>query len=159
MKVHIETDINASADKVWKILAHDFVDVAHWSSIVKESRIISRGDLPADAVLADQAPVIGRATKTRAGEFYEYFTEFSDEKKEFTFEGANMPRMMISATNNSKIITKGDNSCVVSFDVTMQFKGIFKIFSPLIERRVSRSFGRVQRDLKTFAEMDKPVIS
>lgn len=159
MKVRIETEIKASTDKVWKTLADDFVDVAHWASIVKEPRIISRGDLPADAVLPDQAPVIGRATKTRAGELYEYFTEFSDEMKEFTFATANMPRMMISATNNSKITTKGDNSCVVSFDVTMQFKGIFRIFSPLIKRRVSSSVGRVQGDLKTYAETDKPVIS
>ena len=61
MELRIETEINAPADEVWEILAHQSDDVADWTATVSESRAVDAGKYD-EIKAASTAPVPARET-------------------------------------------------------------------------------------------------
>ena len=61
MQLHLEQTINASADKVWTILAHQFAEIGDWASTVHTSRVIDMSEVPNGFNVAPTAPVPGEA--------------------------------------------------------------------------------------------------
>ena len=152
MQVHIKTKINAPAEKVWQILAHQFDDIATWSSIVNESRRLSAGEIPAGFTPAPSAPVLGRETVSPALKAKEIITHYSEEKMELTFEAADLPPIMTYADDVQRVIPNGPNQCIVTFDIRMEPWGPLKIFNPILKGRFAKTMGGVQQDLKQYAE-------
>ena len=67
MQVHIETEINAPADRVWGILAHQFADMADWTTTLSESRVVDVSELSGGIKIAHNAPVPARETRRFRG--------------------------------------------------------------------------------------------
>ncbi len=157
MELHIETEINAPAEKVWEILAHQFAEIGEWSSTVKESRELSAGEIPSRFIPASNAPALGRETIAGPGvKLKEVITEYSEEKMELTFEGIDLPPLVFnSGKDTQSVISKGSNKCLLTFDVDMQPRGIFKVINPLLKRRMGSTFGAIQKELKVHAENDR----
>ncbi len=155
MNVHIETQINASADKVWEILAGRFAEIDQWSLAVDKSWVLTQADVPDGFNIAPSAPIPGRATVNRLGELHEFFIQYSDPDKEFTFRAAGLPPIISYSHNNSKVISKGEHESVLSFDIRMIFRGPFKLLNPIISRRLKSQLGHVQLELKEYAETDE----
>ena len=152
MDVHLETPINASADVVWGILAGKFAEIDQWSTAVDKSWALSPENAPKGWTIAPSAPIPGRATVNRIGELHEWFIQYSEENKEFTFRGHGLPRIITYTANNSKVTPTGENSCVLSFDVHVEFMGPFSLLGSMLKRRMQRQFGHVQAELKAYAE-------
>lgn len=152
MKVVIETKINAPADKVWQVLAHQFAEIDQWASIVETSRPMHLNEVPASMQVASEAPIPGRVTKTPLGEFREVFVKFSDAQRAFTFQGADQPFFVSYAHNASRVTELGPDTSKLTFEVRMDPKGIFKLLKPLLRRRFMSTYGRVQQDLKQYVE-------
>ena len=127
MDVHLETPINASADVVWGILAGKFAEIDQWSTAVDKSWALSPENAPKGWTIAPSAPIPGRATVNRIGELHEWFIQYSEENKEFTFRGHGLPRIITYTANTSKVTSTGENSCVLSFDVHVEFMGPFSL--------------------------------
>lgn len=154
MKLHLEQEINASADKVWNILGHQFADIAIWSNL-EYSRAITTDEVPDGFKAATDAPVPGRATPNPLGELIEVLTHYSDSDRQFTFLGLGLPPIISRAENTTTVIEKGENQCLVTFDIEMDLKSIFKIIDPLLKRRFAtskRGPAGVIEELRVYAE-------
>ncbi|MCP4608973.1 MAG: hypothetical protein GY845_09700 [Planctomycetes bacterium] len=42
MELQITQEINAPAEKVWEILAHQFAEISEWSPRIESSRVIEK---------------------------------------------------------------------------------------------------------------------
>ena len=102
--------------------------------------------------VAPGAPVPGRITTTKFATAKEVLVEYSEADREFTFATADLPRILKMAKNNSKVIEVGPDQSVVSFDIEIVPAGPARLFAPLLKKRMTRSFGSVQKDLKTYSE-------
>lgn len=152
MKVHIETEINAPAEKVWQILAHQFADMADWTPTLSESRVVDVSELPAGLKIAPNAPVPARETTSSFAKAIEVISNYSEENMELTFEAANLPPILSTAANTQRVIAKGANQSMITFDMNIGLKGVFKLLGPFLSRRFQKTMGGVQRDLKVYAE-------
>ena len=155
MKLLLEQEINASAEKVWGILAHQFADVADWTDTLAYSRVITEDEIPNGMTVAPTAPLLGRATPNPLGELIEVLVQYSEDDMQFTFLAGGLPPIVSKAGNTTTVTPKGDDKCIVTFDVEMNFKSIFKLLEPLVRRRILTSkFGPnvVIRELKNYAE-------
>ena len=151
MEVHIETEISAPAEKVWQILAHQFADMADWTTALSGSRALAASEIPDGLTPAPTAPVPARETTSKVMTAIEVITSYSDEKMELTFEAAGLPPIMASARNTQRVVSKGDNKCVVSFDINIELRSIFKLMNPILKRRFGSTMSGVQRELKVYA--------
>lgn len=151
MDLHLETAIDASADDVWAVLGRDFAGIDSWASFVKTSRAIEMDEVPDHLTVAAEAPVPGRETTTKVT-LTEVLTEYSDEDRTLTFDGVGLPPIVSIARNVNSVRPTGDGSSMVSFDVHMGFRGPFAIMAPVMKRRMLKTFGEVQQDLKQHVE-------
>ncbi len=155
MKLHLEQEINAQADKVWELLGPQFADISEWASGLEYSRSITQDEVPADYSVDPSAPILGRATPNPLGELREILIKYSDADKTFTFRGAGLPPMVSRATNTTKVTEIGTNKCLVTMDIQMDLRGPFKLFDPILRRRFATSpkgpAGVIQ-DLKAHSE-------
>lgn len=152
MNLRLEQEINAPADKVWKILAHQFANIGDWASTVHTSRVIDASEVPADFNVAPTAPIPGRATTNELGELREILTEYSEANKELTFRVAGLPRIMRSAVDVQKVIPKSPNKCLVTFEIEMKARGPFRLLSPVLKSRLTGGLGDLLKELKLYAE-------
>lgn len=151
MNVHLETEIAAPADKAWAVLGTDFAGIDHWSTVVTTSRPIAGDEVPPGLTVAESAPVPGRETKTKVT-LIEVLTEFDDAGRSLTFVGVGLPPIVNRAENTQSIVETGQDSSKVVFDVEFDFRGPFRLLSPLMAKRMSATFGDVQKDLKHYLE-------
>ena len=155
MKFQIKQEINVSAEEVWDVLAHQFAEISEWAPNIQSSRAIEMSEVPEVFRVAEGAPVPGRVTPNPLGELIEVLTMYSEENKSFTFDVLG-PRPVFSYTQNTtNVIPLDENKCLVTFDLILMPKGIFNLFSPILQRRFETSkFGPAGmiKDLKTYIE-------
>ncbi|MEM7110925.1 MAG: SRPBCC family protein [Chloroflexota bacterium] len=159
MQVHIETEINAPAEKVWQILAHQFADMADWTTTLSESRVVEPHELPKGLKVAASAPIPARETTSSFAKAIEVISDYSERDMELTFEAANLPPFLSTATNTQRVTARGNDKCLLTFDMNLGLKGVFKILGPVLKRRFQNTMGGVQRELKVFAETGKVAIA
>ena len=155
MELHIETEIDAPATKVWKILAHQFGDIADWTATVKASRVVNADNYP-EFIAASTAPVSARETITSFATAVEIITDYSEEKMQLTFDAVGLPPFMSTAQNTQRVIAKGPEKSVVSFDFNIGLKHIFNVMTPLLKSRFHKTMGGLQHELKQYAETGTP---
>ena len=152
MDIRIETVINAPARQVWVALAHEFAAIDDWSSTVDSSREIRASEVPAHMTVAPGAPVAGRETQTRAGTFREVITSYLDEDMDLTFTADGLPKVFRHVTDRQRVVPVGDDQSKVVFDVHVDISPPIRVLSPLLSRRMAKTFGIVQADLKSHVE-------
>lgn len=155
--VHIETEIDAPAEEVWTVLAHEFATIDKWSSTVETSRAIDVSEVPAGWEVDPDALVPGRETVSPAGAFREILIDYSDEEMDLTFRADGLPSFITRMTDRQQVIALDNNRSKVTFDVEMQASGIFRALGPILGSRFSSTFGTVQEELKTYVETGQPV--
>ena len=155
MELQIKQQINASADKVWEVLAHQFAEIGEWSPRIEYSRALALNEVPAGLKVASNAPVPGRITPNPLGQLYEVLTEYSEDEKTFTFEVPGPAPLFSLTKNTTKVAALDVDKSLVTFNLDLLPKGIFKLFSPVIKRRFQISkfgpAGMIQ-DLKAYVE-------
>ena len=157
MDVHIEREINAPAEKVWEILAHQFGNMANWTATLSESRAVDASQYP-EFKAASTAPVPARETTSSFAQAIEIITEYSEEEMQLTFDAVGLPPFMSSARNTQRVVAQGPDKSVISFDFRIGLKHVFNIMSPLVKRRFGKTMGGVQRELKFYAETGEPAV-
>ena len=146
--------INAPADKVWQILAHDFDKIGLWSSGINES-------LPLDEpTTLKEAPTSGRICLTDGfgGDVTEQFTYYEEGNMRFGYQAVgDLPIFFKKAENNWHVESLEPDKTVVAFraeiDVTL-FPGIFLILLKPIMRHIWGT--RTLEELKYFVEHHLP---
>jgi hypothetical protein len=148
----LERDINAPADKLWRILGDGFADIDQWYSLVSESRAFE-GEIPEGLMVAPEAPVPGRVTVTSLATATEILTAYSNAERTFTFDALDMPFFIKVARNTTTVRESGDGA-VATMLLEIELLGPFKVMNEAMAKRMTKSLGGVLEELKHYAETD-----
>ncbi len=103
--------INASAEKVWRVLAHDFDTIGQWASAIPVSQAMA--DLPAPA----GAQVGGRVCSTAVAGFaavQETFTYYDEPSMRFAYQATEgRPWFLKHAENHWMVRSLGLHTSLV----------------------------------------------
>jgi hypothetical protein len=140
-------EIQASADAVWKVVAHEFDQVGTWSSAVASSA----PDL--NATTPDGATVGGRVCATPGfGDLLETFSDYSEENKQFSFEVSGMPSFITLARSTVRVYPTGPNSTDVSLHIQMVSNAVGKLMGPMFSIKLKSTLATFLDELKHYVE-------
>ena len=143
-------NINATADRVWEVVAHDFDGVGMWSSGVASS------GPNIDATVPDGATVGGRICATPGfGDLKETFTEYSEENKQFTFVVSGMPSFITLAQNTVQVQATGLESASVSLHIEMETNTLGRVMGPMFAIKLKTTLNTFLDELKVYIENDE----
>jgi len=154
MKITKSLIVNKNADDVWKIIGHDF-DQAHlWMDPIPESYAIGRGEG------LSNAPMEGRichlSDNPQGAKAKEVITQFSEEKKQLTFEvtSINVPAIIPLKKNVVQMTVKdlGMNKSEVVWVSRPQLKPFAYLIYPMLRLVLPVAFGKLLKGLKVYAE-------
>lgn len=147
MNVIREVTINASAEKLWRILGEDYDKVGEWTSEVPISS--PNPDLPAGQ---------GRVCTTDGfGDAKETITEFDEQRRALSYvaEIEKMPFFVKQMGNSWRVEPKGNNRAVVHMHMQGKLLPIFaQLMGPVMKRKLAKSADTLLEELKYYAEND-----
>ena len=150
MEFSTQITVNASAEKVWKIIGTNFNDISEWASFVVTSE--ANPDLPDGG---------GRVCNVKGvGEVYETIYQYDDVDRNlaFTLEGGVNPFFMRKIENSWAVEPNGENESVVHMGVNVK---MLPVFEQLMKFPLTRVFKKrssvILNELKYFAENDKAI--
>lgn len=150
MEFRKNISINASADKVWEIVAHEFDRVGAWSSAVASS------SPNLDAAVPDGAVVGGRVCATPGfGDLTETFTKYSEENKQFTFVVTGMPSFITLAQNTVQVRPTGSDAADVSLHIQMETNAVGRLMGPMFAIKLKATLNTFLDELKAYIERDE----
>ena len=153
VRLHLERDVEASADATWALLAHDYANVAAWSSTTATSWPMTADQVPVGLSADDDAPEIGRVlTSERFGEITETLVMYDEDARTFRFATGGLPSLMAYAGNTHAVHDLGDGRSRITFDVYLVPKGPMRLFSGKIERRFEAALTRTLDEAATAIE-------
>lgn len=120
MKLSNEIIIDASADRLWDVVAHQFAQIGEWATAIAASRPKPAG---ADA----DAPPGGRVCDTGMRMFAhveETILAYDESARTLTYAGAGLPRFVSAARNRWQVIPLDDHRACVRVVATMETRGI-----------------------------------
>ena len=146
-----EINVNASADKAWKVAAHDFDRIDGWMSEVPHSSAIS------GVSKVKHAPMVGRTCDVGFAKVDETFTQYDEEKKVFTFEITGMPKMMFKkAVARWSVDELGPNKSVLNVESKAQFAPLGVVLSPFMKWKMDNLTDKITEEFKYYVENGKP---
>ena len=147
--------INAAAQKVWHVLAHEFGTVGQWASSIPESQAVTDISAPAGATVA------GRVCATAVpgfGAVRETFTYYDEQSMRFGYEPSEgRPWFIKHAENHWAVRSLGPQTCLVESRAELDvapFPGVF--LAPLLKLFMGRVGAQFFEELKYYAEHDQP---
>lgn len=145
----------ASADRLWQILAEEFTDIASWASSIDQSRA------NADATnRIDGAPTGGRVCEIPGfGETDERFVRFDVENKSFAYsvDAAKNPSFVKDLQSAWSVEEIGPYQSRVTFAISANATGILgAVMGPMMKKKLAGSAETIMGDLKVYAETGHP---
>jgi hypothetical protein len=145
----------ASADRLWQILADEFTNVASWASSIDHSKA------NADAMNhIDGAPAGGRVCEIPGfGVTDERFIRFDAENKSFAYsvKAGKMPGFVRDFQSAWSVEAIGPHQARVTFTVSANTAGILgALMGPMMKKRFAGSAKTIMGDLKIYAETGHP---
>ncbi len=146
MQFQKSVQIDADADRVWEIVAHEFDRVGEWSSAVASS-----GPNP-DAPTPDGATVGGRVCATDFGDLKETFTMYDEAGKRFTFVVTGMPSFITHAQNTVAVRPLGAGRAEASLNIRMETNAVGKVMGPMFAIKLKNTLDAFLGELKAYVE-------
>lgn len=147
--------INASAHKVWHILAHDFASIGQWASATPASKANPNRPAP------EGAEVGGRICSTSVPGFSdveESLMYYYEQSMRFAYEATNgRPMFLKHAENHWEIRSLEPNISLVATRAETEisvFPGLF--LAPLFKLQMGRIGAQSLEELKYYVEHDQP---
>jgi len=155
IQMNDQMTIDAPAQKVWRILAHEFGSVGQWASSIPVSQPVP--DIPAPAGAAVGGRVCATAVPGVAA-IQEMFTYYDEQSMRFGYEPTEgRPWFVKRAENNWAVRSIGPETSLVESHAKLElasFPGIF--LAPLLKLYLGRVGARFFEELKYYAEHDRP---
>jgi hypothetical protein len=155
MQLYGQISINASADTVWRLLAHDFANIGEWASAIPSSK--ANTDLP----VPEGAEVGGRVCSTAVPGFRdveESLTSYDEPSMRFAYQATQgRPWFLKHAENHWSVRSLGIHTSLVETRAEIHintFPGFF--LAPLLNYQMSRIGARTLEELKYYVEHDQP---
>lgn len=149
-----EIVIEAPADTVWRVIAHEFDRIGDWATAIPASEALVAG-------CAVQAPVAGRVCHTglrMAPNVTETIVAYDEAARTLTYEATDgIPAFVTLARNQWQVIALDDGRSRVCFHAQLQVRGMWgKLFRWWLLARVGRDGKHLLDDLKHFLEHGTP---
>jgi hypothetical protein len=158
MILNKEKTINASADKVWKIFAHDFDDAHVWMASIPNSFGKQLGKKFEDAHTAGR--VCELDTNPKGLKALETIEAYNEEKRALTVKVKfrNAPPVFPFKLNvaNFKVKSLEKGRCRVFFKANIKLSFMGYLMYPLVRFGFPMVLGQILDELKYFAENDMP---
>ena len=155
MQITRSIRIDAPAERVWDVLAHQFYDADKWLSSIYHSgeraSVPTVGDFPLHTG--------GRSCDTSLGLFRETIQHYDENERSFGYsaEGDKMPFFVKHLQNNWTVSSDGPNRSTV--DMRLEAK-LLPVFAQLMGPVMKRQFGKVTteavEELKYYVETGRP---
>ncbi|MFT5680918.1 MAG: hypothetical protein ACI8RZ_001824 [Myxococcota bacterium] len=152
MHIHLEQTIAAPADEVWRVLAHEYVGVDVWSSIVLASRPMTTADLSEGTTSDPDAPVIGRVVTSGFGDVTEALVMYDEADRTFTFRAGNLPGIIAYSQNTHEVHDLGDGTSTVTFDIYVVPKGVMRLMKGKLRSKLSEGLGHHLEEAAAYIE-------
>jgi hypothetical protein len=150
MEFKKKIEVQASTDRVWQVVAHEFDLVGTWSSAVTSSVANHEAAIPKGATVG------GRVCATPGfGNLQETFTKYSESNKQFTFAVTGMPSFISLAQNTIRVRPTGAQSAEVSMHIQMETTAVGKVMGPLFTIKLKVALNTFLEELKTFVETEE----
>jgi hypothetical protein len=154
VKLSSERVIEAPADRVWNIIAHQFAHIGEWATAIPASRPIT------ETVGDTDAPVAGRVCDTGLRIFpqvRETIVSYDESRRTFTYVGAGLPAFVSEACNRWHVEPVDDHRSRVRLDATVETRGIVGRLLALPFRLWAAHAGtKMLDDLRHYVEHGRP---
>ena len=150
MKLSGQVTIEASADRVWEILGHQFATVGEWATAIDDS---GPTDEPTDGLP-------GRVCQTGMRAFpavTERIVNFDETNRTLTYEATGLPALVGKARNTWWVSPVGQQRARARFDGVLETRGLAGLVIALpLRLRMRHETRTVLDDLKHYAEHGTP---
>jgi polyketide cyclase/dehydrase/lipid transport protein len=154
VRVSSETIIDASADRVWEIVGHQFARIGEWATAIPASRPASQTHGMAEA------PVAGRVCETglpMVPLVEETIVAYDEAGRTLTYAGAGLPRFVKEARNQWSVIPLSEQRARVRVEAIIEMRGLVGPLLALPFRLWAARVGaKTLDDLKHYAELGRP---
>jgi hypothetical protein len=155
LEIKVRTVINAPANEVWGVLAHDFANIGRWATVISDSK-------PDTTVSAPEGATVGARVCSNSvpgfGDVREEFLTYDEKGKRFSYRATDgMPSFIESAVNNWSVRSIGPRQSVVEARGGVQMRLIPGLFlAPFMKLQLGRSAAQIGEELKYFIEQGQP---
>ena len=149
MRVEMSRTVNAPPERVWEIVAENYVDTGDWASAVYVS-----APRPGTPVAAG-APALGRVCQTSLGAFTETIEAYDPAARTLTYSatGDRMPGFVSNLRNTWTLVPLGggrtEARVALSADIAFPFS---VLMGWLMKRQFRSAIADTMDDLATYAE-------
>ena len=154
MKVSSETVIDASADRVWEIVGHQFARIGEWATAIPASRPVSQ--TPGAA----EAPVAGRVCETglpMVPLVEETIVAYDEAGRMLAYAGAGLPRFVREARNQWSVIPLDERRARVRVEAIIEMRGLVRpLLAVPFRLWAARVGAKTLDDLKHYVELGRP---
>ena len=146
MEFSKQITVNASAERVWKVIGEDFNDISEWSSFVNTSEAIP--NLPEGS---------GRVCDVKGvGEIVETIVDYDDDGRALAFTvNGGVPFFVNEVVNTWQVEAIDENRSIVTSGVNVDLMPVFKqLLSGRLEKIFQRRLDTILSEMKDFAEKE-----
>ena len=155
MQITRSIQVDAPAEKVWDVLAHQFYDADKWASSITHSAPREAGPAAGDSPLAQN----GRACDTSLGAFRETIQHYDERARQigYSAEGDKMPFFVKHLQNNWTVTPKGAGRSQVDMQLQARLLPVFaQLMGPLMKRQFGKVATEATEELKHYVEHGAP---
>ena len=154
MKLSSETVIEASADRVWEIVGHQFARIGEWAAAIPASL----ANPPAAAVAG--APVAGRVCETGTRMFPhvdETIVSYDEAGRTLAYAGTGLPAFVGEARNQWSVVPLDEHRARVRVDAVITMRGVVgRLLAVPLRAWLAREGTKTLDDLKHYVEQGRP---
>lgn len=155
MQIRKQAIVNASADEVWSVVAHEFDRIGSWATAVPASHEAAHAAAPAGCLVGGRTC---QTTMRRFPEAEEQIVAYDERARALTYEAVRgMPGFVASARNTWRVVAIDDRRSQVSIAATVTTRGLAGPLMALAMRLgMGRVGGHVLDDLRHYVEDKTP---
>ena len=146
--------ISAPAEKVWRVLAHDFSTIGQWASAIPASQAVPELSAPAGAKVGGR--VCSTAVRGWAS-VQETFTSYDESSMRFAYQATEgRPWFLKHAENHWAVHSLGPHTSLVEARAEIDMNRFLGLFlAPLLKLQMGRVGAQTLEELKYYVERDQ----